>query len=152
MTSANQPVEGKVWAGVVGGGSGGTLATYVAWQLGVSLWHASSDAAAATAAVAAVPYPVLGLVYLVVGIGGIFVGGYLTKHTPRPPRPGVAVRARVEPKEPLPDVPHAEHLLSPRARVVTNDTGQPERVVTQRDLDGDGHDDGTGQFLPKASS
>ena len=81
--STSEPVEGKVWASVVGGGAGGTVATFLTWLLGVAVWHAPSTSDAATSALAAVPGPVTGLLVLVVGLGGVFAGGYLTKHTPR---------------------------------------------------------------------
>ena len=75
---------------------------FIVWLLGVLVQHAPFTAAGATTAVASVPGPVTGVVGLVITVGGSFAGGYLAKHTPRPPRPEVALRARVEPKEQLP--------------------------------------------------
>lgn len=82
--SKNAPVEGKVWASTVGGGAGATVSSFVLWILGVLVWGAPSNASSATDAVAAVPFPVIGVVGLVITVGGVFIGGYLAKHTPRP--------------------------------------------------------------------
>ena len=78
------PTESKVWGSTVGGGSGAVLTSFVLWVLGVTIWNVSINADDAARAMAAVPLPVAGLIGLVITVGGIFLGGWLAKHTPRP--------------------------------------------------------------------
>lgn len=78
-----RPVETKVIAATAGSAvSGSTVGTFVVWLMGVTFWHASTDADKATAAIAAVPIPVVALVLLIVGSVGAGVAGYLAPHTP----------------------------------------------------------------------
>lgn len=78
------PVENKVWAGTIGGGAGAAIATFVIWMFGVTVWNVVASADNADDAIAAVPFPVVGIVYLLLSTGGTFLAGYLAKHTPRP--------------------------------------------------------------------
>ena len=142
MTSEKPVIEAKVYAASDAAGAGGVLVILITWAIGAFLYGVGASAANAPVAIAAVAAPLsLALAYFVPR-GLSFLAGYRTPHTPRPDldRPEVAVRARVDPKEPLPDVPHAEHLQSPAARALTTPAPNP------RDLDGDGHDDTTGRF------
>lgn len=78
------PVENKVKAGAVGAGAGGVAATFVLWVLGVVAFGQPVDAAAANDAVAAVPFPITGVVYGLLPLVGSYWAGYRAKHTPRP--------------------------------------------------------------------
>lgn len=71
MSKPVAPLSPKV-PGAVGGGAVGAL---VCWLLGVFAFGAPIDAANATVAIAAVPWPVLG----VVGLGLTALGGYLPR-------------------------------------------------------------------------
>lgn len=77
------PTESKVWGATVGGTAGYTISQFILWLLGVTLWGTSADALSATEAVTAVPEPVNGIVGLGITIAGVFLGGWLAKHTPR---------------------------------------------------------------------
>lgn len=83
MSSSSAPVEGKVSASTIGSGAGATASALILWILGVTFWHASTDATQAAAAVAAVPVPVSAAVIGVLTPGLAFLGGYLARHTPR---------------------------------------------------------------------
>lgn len=85
----NAPVETKVVAAAGGAGGGAVFAQFVAWLLGVTVWHVGFDADKAGDAVAAVPAPVYAMIALVVTILGGAIGGWLAPHTPRPAAPGV---------------------------------------------------------------
>lgn len=78
--------EKKVVAGAAGGGAGGVFSTCVLWLLGVTIWGAPATADAAVEAVAAVPVPVSGVVWLVTPALAAFGGGFWADHTPRPDR------------------------------------------------------------------
>lgn len=76
----NTPTS-KVLAATVGGGAGATVAAFLLWLLGVLAWGAPATADAATAAVAAVPAPVAGVVLLGVSAAGAFIAGYWKTET-----------------------------------------------------------------------
>lgn len=78
-----KPVETKVIAAGAGAPLGAAFAAYVDWQLGVSVFGASSDAGRAVDAVASVPAPVSVLLGLVVTGLVSLLAGYLAPHTPR---------------------------------------------------------------------
>lgn len=77
-------IESKVYAATLGSGAGTILSGFLLWLLGITIWHSSSAATDAVAAVAAVPAPVAAVVTLLLAIGGTFIGGYLAPHTSRP--------------------------------------------------------------------
>lgn len=85
MTTAQikAPVEAKVWAGTAGSGVGAALSAVILWALGVGFWGAVGDAAHATDAVAAVPFPVAAVVGLGVTGAVTFGAAWWAKHTPR---------------------------------------------------------------------
>lgn len=60
-------IETKVWAGLAGLMTGGALGSFVVWLLGVTVWGVPFDADHADTAVQAVPWPVDGLVPLLLG-------------------------------------------------------------------------------------
>lgn len=84
---ANYPTEPKVAAATGSAGLASLLATYIIWQLGVLVFGASSDASKALDAMAAVPYPVSGLLLALLPALGAYVAGWLAPHAARPPEP-----------------------------------------------------------------
>jgi hypothetical protein len=64
--STDNPVSPKTIAATTGAGLGAALSTLVTWVLGVTFWDASTDAAKATDAVAAVPAPVSAVIVLLI--------------------------------------------------------------------------------------
>lgn len=80
-----KPVETKVVAGAGGGGSGGVAGVLILWVLGASVWHGGWGADQVSAAIAAVPSPIVMAVPLVLGAVGSFIAGYLAPHTPATP-------------------------------------------------------------------
>jgi hypothetical protein len=90
------PTESKVYGATIGGGAGATLTAFVLWLLGVLIWHVSSTAPAAGDAIAAVPLPVAGVLTGLITLGGVYGGGWLAKHTPRPVDEYQPKRALVE--------------------------------------------------------
>jgi uncharacterized membrane protein len=64
--SAEKPISPKAVASTGGAGLGAVLATFVTWLLGVAVWNASSAAAKADDAVAAVPTPIAAVIALVI--------------------------------------------------------------------------------------
>ena len=143
----NAPVEGKVWASTVGGGAGATVSTFVIWLLGVLVWGADSTAEAATDAVAAVPFPVIGIVGLAITVGGIFAGGYLAKHSPRPPEKAPAAVTPEQLEDQQADRQAKARAFAARAEqgLAPNTSGP---VPSVDDVDGDGRSDSTGRILP----
>lgn len=89
MTSAirtlTNALETKVVAGAAGAGLGGVLTSFVVWLLGVLIWHASSSALDAGAAITSVPTPVSLLVGALLTAVLSFVAGYRAPHTSRAP-------------------------------------------------------------------
>lgn len=77
-------VERKVVAGTAGAAGGGVLGTFVVWLLGVVAFGGSADAAAVEETLAAVPYPVSGVVVPVVAAAAAYLSGWWARHTPRP--------------------------------------------------------------------
>ena len=77
-------IEAKVYAAAVGTGAGAIIAAFLTWGIGVLAFGASANAENATAAVAAVPGPVVALIGLVVTVGSSFYAGYAADHTSRP--------------------------------------------------------------------
>lgn len=77
-------IEQKVLAAVIGSGIGAALSQFLIWLLGVLVWHAPGGAEGATAAMAAVPGPVTGLVTAVFVVVGTFILAYRAEHTARP--------------------------------------------------------------------
>lgn len=77
----NKRIETKVVAAVYGTALGGALASAVVWLLGVFVWHASSASAHVGDAMAAVPWPVAGLVAILLVPGGAGVAGYSAPRT-----------------------------------------------------------------------
>lgn len=86
-------IESKVYAATLGSGAGAIVGSFLLWVLGVTLWHASSDAGQSVAAVSSVPAPVSGVVGLVLTVGGAFAAGYRAPHTDRPDVAPIAVPA-----------------------------------------------------------
>lgn len=86
MTSPkpSRKLEAKAVAAPVGGGFGGVLTVFLLWWFGIAFWGAPSDAAHATASIAAVPLPVSGLVTAVVPAALALAATYLAPHTHRP--------------------------------------------------------------------
>jgi hypothetical protein len=76
-------LETKVVAATGGSGAGATVATFVLWLLGVTVWGVSNSADHAGDAIAAVPSPVAGLILIVVSALGAALGGWLAPHTPQ---------------------------------------------------------------------
>jgi hypothetical protein len=77
-------VEGKVWAATIGAGAGSAISAFLLWLLGVTIWHVQIGSDTAADAVAAVPFPVSGILTALITVGGAFISGYLAKHTHRP--------------------------------------------------------------------
>jgi hypothetical protein len=75
--SARNPVSPKVVASAAGAGAGATLSTFLIWLIGALLINAWT-ADAADNAIAAVPWPVSGIVLLVVTVVFSAVPGYVT--------------------------------------------------------------------------
>lgn len=154
MAANNAPVEGKVWAGTVGGGAGTTISTFFIWLLGITIWNAPSDADGAHEALSAVPFPVVAMIVLVLGVGGYFLGGYLAKHTPRKdavviehaplavePAAGYRMGGAPEPEDPQWAIPAVEG---------ESQEEYEERLSTPTDEDGDGRDDNNGRFVSRS--
>lgn len=120
---ATQPTEGKVWSAATGGTAGATLAAFLTWVLGITVWGAPSDADGALAAIAAVPWPVVGVLGLALTFGGGYVSGWLAKHSPRPPE--LTALATVE------EFP----------AIISN--------TPKADADNDGRDDTTGRYVSR---
>jgi hypothetical protein len=77
------PIESKVWAALVGAGSGTAISTFLLWFLGCIGWTHDWSAKGADQAVLAVPAPLSSALLLLITAGLTFMGGYLAKHTPR---------------------------------------------------------------------
>ncbi len=149
------PPEPKVTLGTIAGGSGAILSAFLLWVLGVTVFDIPFTADQADDAIAAVPWPITGLVGLVLTVGGYFFGGYMAPHAARPsdqPQPvvvnnvtsipevtgpaelhGLPVWNGEEPDSDAEEIPHAEHLLSPdeqAKRAVPEDgiPNDPEKV------------------------
>lgn len=141
MTDVKPPVEGKVWAQAGGGTAGAATSALILWIVGVSFFRVPWDAESATAAIAAVPWPISTFVGLVITIGGGFIAGYKAKHTPRPQvlTALAEVQNFEDVKMGLDPAFEGESLVEYEAR-----------HTNAQDKDGDGHDDATGQFLPRS--
>lgn len=74
--STTNPLSPKVLAAAAGAGAGTIVSTFLLWILGVTVWSQSASADNVSAAIAAVPPPVAGLVLLVVTVIGTYVPGY----------------------------------------------------------------------------
>lgn len=74
-------VESKVVSATGGAGAGAVVSSFIVWLLGVSVWHVSDAASKAGDAIAAVPTPVSGLVFIVISASAAFAAGWLTPHT-----------------------------------------------------------------------
>ncbi len=77
-------IETKVIAAAAGSGLGASVGAFATWVLGVTVWHASSNAEAVPKAIGAVPSPVADLLVICIGIVGAGVAGYRAPHTSRP--------------------------------------------------------------------
>lgn len=77
------PIEPKVVAALSGAGAGAAIGGFIDWLLGVTIWHASNSAFAASAAVAAVPTPVTLLVAVLLAAAGAGTAGYVAPHAVR---------------------------------------------------------------------
>jgi hypothetical protein len=77
------PVETKVVAATAGSGVGAVVGTFAIWLLGVTVWNQSNASDNASAAIAAVPAPVQGIVLLGISTILAFLSGLLAPHTPR---------------------------------------------------------------------
>ena len=86
-------VETKVIAGAAGAGGGAAVSAFLLWLMGCVLWGASWDSGGADEAIAAVPWPVSGLLGLVLTVAGSAIAGWLAPHTPRPDLIGEVPRA-----------------------------------------------------------
>jgi hypothetical protein len=64
--SRENPISPKAVASTGGAGLGAVIATFITWILGVTVWNASSTAADANDAIAAVPTPVSAVIILIV--------------------------------------------------------------------------------------
>ena len=124
--AATQPTEGKVWSAATGGTAGATLAAFLTWVLGITVWGAPSDADGALAAIAAVPWPVVGVLGLALTFGGGYISGWLAKHSPRPPESPVVNTGEVIP------------------RVISN--------TPKADADNDGRDDISGRYVKREAN
>jgi hypothetical protein len=81
--------EDKVKAASFGAGASGTVTAFVLWALDSAFWHGD--------ALPDVPLPVVGLVAMLIPAAGAFLGGYVTRHTPRPDlEPVVPVDSELE--------------------------------------------------------
>jgi len=109
------PIHPKARAAASGGGAGAVAATFVLWLLGVAIWHQPNGADQATAAIAAVPWPVAAVVLLAVPAAGAFLNSYTAPHlsqevtgtTPAeaPPAGQHAAPALTSPGGPTPEQP-----------------------------------------------
>jgi hypothetical protein len=154
MSDNKAPVEGKVWGATVGTGAGAVVGAFLVWLLGVIITGSPLTSDAESDAVAAVPFRVAAFIFLLVTVGGSFIGGYRAKHTPRPEENSMTWAVPIEgggvPIEPAKE---GESLEEYESRVNDpDDQGYPVpeypgRVVLTNDKDGDGHDDETGQFV-----
>ena len=88
-----QRVETKVIAGAAGAGGGAAVSAFLLWLMGCLVWGASWDADNADTAIGSVPWPVSGLLGLVLTVAGSAVAGWLAPHTPRPDLTGELPRA-----------------------------------------------------------
>src|SRR4029077_7560209 len=77
------PIEDKVWASLIGAGSGTVISTFLLWLVGAAFWTHNWSTEGADNAVLAVPAPLAAIMLLVITAGLTFAGGYLAKHTPR---------------------------------------------------------------------
>ena len=75
MSSAN-PLSPKVVASAAGAGLGTAISSLIVWLLGVLVWDQPWTAVAVNDAMAAVPTPVSGLVFLLVTAGSAAGPGY----------------------------------------------------------------------------
>lgn len=89
---SKNPPETKVIAAGAGAPFGLAIAAYVNWQLGVSVFGASTDASKAADAVAAVPAPVSVLLGLLVTGLVAYLAGYAAPHTSRSVNNGTTAR------------------------------------------------------------
>lgn len=80
---AKGPIESKVWAALIGAGSGTVISTFLLWLMGAAFWTGDWSNQGADNAILAVPSPLSALVLALVAPGLTFLGGYLAKHTPR---------------------------------------------------------------------
>lgn len=164
MSTSEKAPEGKVWASTVGGTAGLTVSVFVLWLLGITVWHKSMSAEEATAAVSSVPAPVSAFIGLLITVGGVFIGGYMARHTPRfseiiqtlelqnaeqelndddylfVDEPGPSENQEPDPDFDEPDSEEDVEVDS-EVPVVDQDVDQ--------DVDNDGHDDATGRFVSK---
>jgi len=125
-----KPVSPKVVAAAAGAGAGATVAAFLIWLLGAWLWSAGWAADQVDNALAAVPWPVSGLVLLVITVAGAAVPGYQTVDPAR----NVAREASPEYREGalgLPEGVHppATHSIHQVDRNRTDDT--PERALDE---------------------
>jgi hypothetical protein len=74
--SSENPVSPKVVASAAGAGLGTALSSLIVWLLGVLVWNQPWTAAAVNDAIAAVPTPVSGLVFLLVTAASAAGPGY----------------------------------------------------------------------------
>jgi hypothetical protein len=136
------PIENKVWAAIVGSGAGAVLSDVVIWAIGVAISPATIAAADAEAASASVASPLVNVIRFLLIVGPTAYAGYAAKHTSRTP-----------PEQPQPGEPTLSHtpelseadeaVQAGHAGVISNKGTNPD------DLDGDGHHDTTGRFVPK---
>lgn len=74
-------IEDKVKGATLGAGAAQIVTAFCLWGLDELFWRGGE--------MPDVPVPVTGLVGLLVTAGGAFLGGYVTRHTPRPETPTV---------------------------------------------------------------
>ena len=74
--SSETPLSPKVVASAAGAGLGTAISTLIVWLLGVLVWKQPWTAAAVNDAMAAVPTPVSGLVFLLVTAASAAGPGY----------------------------------------------------------------------------
>lgn len=77
-------IETKVYAAPLGGTASAAVTAAILWLLGVLVWHSPDDAGNAGAAIAAVPWPISGLMGFVIVGAGTFLAGYAAPHSTRP--------------------------------------------------------------------
>lgn len=89
MSNAATPVEGKApiapkaLAGTLGSGIGGTLGTAIVYVIGIFCPGGSFDASTVDKTIAAVPWPLAGLIPGAVAAAGALIGTYYAPHQAR---------------------------------------------------------------------
>lgn len=79
MAKKNAPLSPRVPGAVAGGGVGTAVGYVVAWALGAFVFGVGDAGDKATAAIAAVPWPVLAVVLIIVPGVCAWIGGYLPR-------------------------------------------------------------------------